>query len=135
VSDRGHMASVRMVESVVSKHSNLEQSAQVRARVGIPEANVEPVDSQEKYAMVASGEADLYLRLPRNIGDQHYVWDHCAGTAIVQAAGGRVTDIDGSPLDFSHGRTLARNQGILVTNGVIHDRILAAIAEVTGASA
>ncbi len=32
-------------------------------------------------------------------------------------AGGRVTDLDGKPLDFSHGRTLAKNRGILATNG------------------
>ena len=36
---------------------------------------------------------------------------------MIEEAGGRITDLDGKPLDFSHGRTLAKNRGILATNG------------------
>ena len=35
---------------------------------------------------------------------------------------------DTDDLDFTHGRTLATNYGVLVTNGTLHDRILAAIS-------
>ena len=66
------------------------------------------MDSQAKYAMVASGEADVYLRLPtktevtlrKNLGPRG------GGVLIVQEAGGTVTDLYGKPLDFSYGREL-----------------------------
>jgi 3'(2'), 5'-bisphosphate nucleotidase len=35
-----------------------------------------------------------------------------------------VTDLDGRPLDFSAGPTLKRNRGVVVSNGLIHDRVL-----------
>ncbi|MFO0586322.1 MAG: inositol monophosphatase family protein [Polyangiaceae bacterium] len=47
-------------------------------------------------------------------------WDVCAGSALVLAAGGRVTAIDGGPPRYHQGRVLA-------TNGKIHDELLQAI--------
>jgi adhesin HecA-like repeat protein len=32
-----------------------------------------------------------------------------------------VTDLQGQPLDFSRGRTLANNRGVLATNGRLHE--------------
>jgi 3'(2'), 5'-bisphosphate nucleotidase len=48
---------------------------------------------------------------------------------IVEEAGGWVSDIDGKKLDFSAGRTLRNNRGILATNGRVHSRVLEIIAE------
>ncbi len=79
-------------------------------------------------------DADLYLRLPRATQDHHWIWDHAAGSAIVRAAGGTVSDIDGSPLDFSFGRTLARNKGMIVSNGRFHDDVVRAIETARSAS-
>jgi len=59
----------------------------------------------------------------------HKIWDHAAGAALVCQAGGRVTDIDGSPLDFSQGETLP-NAGMVISNGQHHDRVIAAIGQV-----
>jgi 3'(2'), 5'-bisphosphate nucleotidase len=38
-----------------------------------------------------------------------------------------VTDLDGKPLDFSTGRTLANNRGVLASNGSLHPEILKAL--------
>jgi 3'(2'), 5'-bisphosphate nucleotidase len=56
------------------------------------------------------------------------VWDHAGGVLVVEEAGGIVTDIDGQPLDFSLGRELSRNRGVIVSNGQFHDRLLSAVA-------
>ena len=58
------------------------------------------------------------------------IWDQCAGVVVLQEAGGMVSDLDGMPLDFSHGRTLAENRGVCATNGKIHSAVLDAIAAV-----
>jgi 3'(2'), 5'-bisphosphate nucleotidase len=56
-------------------------------------------------------------------------WDHAAGAIVVEEAGGRVTDMYGQPLDFSFGTKLVNNQGIIASNGVIHEAVLAAVAQ------
>ena len=78
------------------------------------------MDSQAKYAVVARGEADIYLRLPTRADYREKIWDHAAGALIVAEAGGVVTDITGRPLEFNHGRELAANRGVIVTNGRLH---------------
>jgi len=50
-------------------------------------------------------------------------WDACAIDALVTAAGGRVTDTHGAPIDY-RGPDLANRRGLLVTNGLVHDAIL-----------
>ncbi len=122
-------AQARFCESVESGHSDQGTSAKIAAALGI---TAEPyrIDSQCKYAAVARGNADIYLRLPTRPGYEEKVWDHGAGLAVVEAAGGKVTDIDGKPLDFTQGRTLKNNRGVVATNGLLHDAVIAAIAGV-----
>ena len=45
-------------------------------------------------------------------------------------AGGAVTDAFGRELDFSLGRTLETNRGVVATNGLLHREVLAAAAAV-----
>lgn len=54
--------------------------------------------SSVKFCLVARGEADLYVRLGPTSE-----WDTAAGHAILAAAGGRVTTVDGAELTY--GRT------------------------------
>ena len=54
---------------------------------------------------------------------------HAAGVALVRAAGGIATDLDGGPLDFSQGETLP-NAGMIVSNGQQHERVVEAVQRV-----
>lgn len=119
----------RFCESWESGHSSHDESAIIAQRLGIQNEPVR-MDSQAKYATVASGNADLYLRLPTKVGYFEKIWDHAAGTLIVQEAGGRVTDLSGAPLDFSLGRELRNNRGVVVTNGKLHDQVLEVVQSV-----
>jgi 3'(2'), 5'-bisphosphate nucleotidase len=85
------------------------------------------IDSQCKYAAVARDDASIYLRLPTRADYREKIWDHAAGKVIVEAAGGRVSDVEGRALDFTHGRTLEANRGVVATAGGIHDEVLAAV--------
>jgi 3'(2'), 5'-bisphosphate nucleotidase len=119
-------ADARLCESVESEHSNQEESARIARLLGI---RSEPfrIDSQCKYAAVARGDASIYLRMPTREEYREKIWDHAAGKLLVEAAGGRVTDVDGRPLDFGRGATLDRNRGVVATSGSIHDEVLAAV--------
>jgi HAL2 family 3'(2'),5'-bisphosphate nucleotidase len=120
------LADARLCESVEVAHSDHGLSAAVAALLGL-DAEPYRIDSQCKYASVARGDASIYLRLPTLAGYREKIWDHAAGFAAVQRAGGRVTDIDGSRLDFSRGPTLAANRGVVATDGRFHDEVIAAI--------
>ena len=63
VSDRDDPAAVRFCESVESGHSAQGDAAAIAARLGITAPPLR-MDSQAKYAVVARGEAEIYLRLP-----------------------------------------------------------------------
>lgn len=122
-------AALRMCESVEAGHSKHDQSAEVVARLGVRAPAVR-LDSQTKYGVVARGDADVYLRLPTRRDYEEKIWDHAAGSLIVQEAGGTVTDVDGRALDFGLGRTLRNNRGVVVTNGSFHERILATLRDI-----
>lgn len=85
-------------------------------------------DSMVKYCLVASGRADAYMRL---LGPgAECVWDHAPGSLLVAEAGGRATDGRGMRLQPALGRRLAANDGVIASNGRLHDALVAAaIAE------
>lgn len=80
------------------------------------------MDSQAKYALLASGEADIMLRLlsPSKPHYREKIWDQAAGSLILEEAGGKISDLDGKPLDFTAGRTLGNNRGVLASNHQLH---------------
>lgn len=60
-----------------------------------------------KFAWMAEGRADLMPRLSSGIME----WDTAAGQAVLEAAGGRVVDIEGRPLGY--GKPGYRNPGFV----------------------
>jgi 3'(2'), 5'-bisphosphate nucleotidase len=124
----------RLCESVESGHSAQDQTQEIRRRLGML-SDPRRLDSQAKYAVVARGEADLYLRLPTRKDYREKIWDHAAGVIIVEEAGGRVSDIHGRPLDWTRGVELAANAGVTVTNGHLHRALLSAVREVLSSEA
>jgi len=118
-------------ESVEAAHSSQSDSARVAERLGIT-ADPFRIDSQCKYGAVSRGDASIYLRLPTRKDYEEKIWDHAAGSIVVSEAGGRVTDVLGRDLDFSQGRTLKDNSGVIVTNGRLHEPVVAAVREVLG---
>ena len=116
-------------ESVEAGHSSHGDQAEIAKRLGITKPSVR-MDSQAKYGSIARGAGDLYLRLPVRKDYEEKIWDHAAGDLIVREAGGKVTDIHGKPLDFSQGRTLKENKGVVGAPAGIHDRVLKAVQAV-----
>ncbi|PZV01856.1 MAG: 3'(2'),5'-bisphosphate nucleotidase [Leptolyngbya sp.] len=119
---------LRFVESVESGHGDQTQQKAVAAAAGITAPSIR-MDSQAKYAAVAAGQAALYLRLPspKTPDYREKIWDHAAGTLVVQEAGGKVTDMYGNPLDFANSARLEHTRGVVVSNGAIHDDVLKAL--------
>ncbi|HEY4233701.1 MAG TPA: 3'(2'),5'-bisphosphate nucleotidase [Lacipirellulaceae bacterium] len=128
VSDQSKPTNARLLRSVEKAHTNTDEIGQLLVRLGI---NAPPIamDSQAKYAVLAAGAGDALVRLlsPSKPDYREKIWDQAAGSIVVTEAGGRITDLDGAPLDFSCGRTLADNRGVLATNGHLHEAVLKAL--------
>ena len=87
------------------------------------------VDSQCKYAIVARGQSDAYLRMPKNAEYVEKIWDHGAGSIIASEAGAIVSDIHGKSLDFGHGPLLKANSGVIVAVPGLHERLISGIRD------
>jgi 3'(2'), 5'-bisphosphate nucleotidase len=123
-------SNLRFVESVEPAHSNLTLQAKIAEEIGITQPPLQ-MDSQVKYGVVARGEAALYLRLPALASYVEKIWDHAAGSLIVEEAGGQVTDMYGRSLDFGQDHKLRRNQGIIVSRGdPLHAQVLTTISKI-----
>ncbi|MFG0285673.1 MAG: 3'(2'),5'-bisphosphate nucleotidase [Phycisphaerales bacterium JB039] len=125
-SDRAPGSPVRSCASVEKAHTSLSDVDRVLERVG---GAGEParLDSQCKYAVVARGQADAYLRLPTKKGYVERIWDHAAGSLVATEAGAVVTDIAGAELDFARGLGLEANRGIVCAAPWVHGSLIEAI--------
>ncbi len=131
VSDLDDPSQARLLRSFESGHTNVGEMEALARELDI---QAEPVrmDSQAKYSLLAAGASELYLRL-LSLEQPNYrekIWDQAAGSLLVEEAGGQVSDLDGNPLDFSAGRTLARNRGVCASNDHLHAAVLRALESI-----
>lgn len=124
VSQRQDPQTWRALQSYEDSQRNDKDAQKVLEEAGLfPPVRVTDLDSMEKYALIANGDFDLFVRLPKKSHYRHMIWDHVAGVALVLAGGGVVTDWDGGELDFSQGDTLP-NQGMIASSGIMHDQLI-----------
>lgn len=96
-----------------SEDDNLaEVAAMLKRTQGIRRCGAAALD----LAHVADGTYDLFWE--QTLGP----WDMCAGAALIEEAGGRVTGYGGEPLDLRAGHVVA-------TNGALHGAAQALLAE------
>ncbi|CAN1215707.1 SAL1 phosphatase [Linum perenne] len=86
------------------------------------------IDSQAKYGALSRGDGAIYMRFPHK-GYREKIWDHAAGCIVVTEAGGLVCDAAGNALDFSKGRYLDLDTGIISTNPKLMPLLLKAVSE------
>jgi len=115
-----------LCESVESGHTAHGRSRDIAAKLG---TSVPPfrIDSQCKYAAVSRGQASIYLRLPTRPGYEEKIWDHAAGYRILIESGGKVSDTLGKALDFTQGKTLSGNKGVVATSPGVFEPVLEAV--------
>jgi 3'(2'), 5'-bisphosphate nucleotidase len=73
-----------------------------------PVAELQRAGSSLKFCLIARGDADVYPRLAPTME-----WDTAAGHAILNAAGGCVLGLDGSPLRYGKSDAGFKNDGFI----------------------
>ena len=131
VSERSDPLQARVLRSFAAEHTDTDKIDQLIASLGTPYSPI-LMDSAAKYAILAAGGGDLLFRLisPQKPDYIESIWDQAAGYILVAEAGGSVSDLTGKDLDFSRGRQLHGNVGVLASNGLLHTAALKALREI-----
>jgi 3'(2'), 5'-bisphosphate nucleotidase len=107
--------------------ATLTQSRSKPGQTSLPVQRLKPARVIETYsagiklALVARGEADLYVNTYAAFHD----WDIAAGHILVEEAGGTVTGLRGETLRYGTEGAWQRH-GLLAGNGALHDAALRA---------
>ncbi|KAK6924258.1 Inositol monophosphatase-like [Dillenia turbinata] len=116
-----------LFESYEAAHSSHDLSSTIAKKLGVKAPPVR-IDSQAKYGALSRGDGAIYLRFPHK-GYREKIWDHAAGYIVVTEAGGVASDAAGKPLDFSKGKYLDVDTGIIVTNQKLMPSLLKAVQD------
>jgi 3'(2'), 5'-bisphosphate nucleotidase len=76
-----------------------------------------------KIGLVTEAERDLYVYT----GGRTKIWDTCGPEAVLAAAGGKMTDVDGNPLVYDR-EDLCNRRGIVASNGPLHPFVIETLA-------
>lgn len=107
-----------------SRHHYTDEERLFLESLGL--ADIRTMGSSLKVARICEGGAHVYVTFT----DRMKEWDTAASWCIIHEAGGRMTDMAGDPLTYNQPDVFHRN-GILATNGRVHDYIVSRYADST----
>ena len=104
-------------KAVGSRHHLSDKEKMFIEKLGIE--NFTSIGSSLKVGKISSGEAEAYITTTNKMKE----WDSAASYCIISEAGGKMTDMLGNDLTYNN-QIVNHQNGILVTNGLIHNKIL-----------
>lgn len=121
---RCRVSSVSTMEDATLTQSRSKKSSGtvLRLKALTPAKIIEIYSAGIKLALVARGEADLYVNTYLAFHD----WDICAGHILVDEAGGKVSGLGGQTLCYGTPGNWQRH-GVLASNGLLHDGAVAVL--------
>ena len=111
------ISDLSLCRTVGSRHHLTYKEKNFIEKLGI--VNFTSIGSSLKVGKISSGEADAYITTT----DKMKEWDSAASHCIVHEAGGKMTDMLGNDISYNN-RDVYHHNGILVTNGLLHDKIV-----------
>ncbi|HJJ22897.1 MAG TPA: 3'(2'),5'-bisphosphate nucleotidase CysQ [Nitrosopumilus sp.] len=103
--------------TVGSRHHLSEKEKAFIKKLGIEDFT--SIGSSLKVGKISSGEAEAYITTTNKMKE----WDSAASYCIISEAGGKMTDMLGNDITYNN-KEVHHQNGILVTNGLIHDKIV-----------
>ena len=104
-------------KAVGSRHHLSEKEKLFIKKLGIKDFT--SIGSSLKVGKISSGEAEAYITTT----DKMKEWDSAASYCIISEAGGKMTDMLGNDITYNN-KEVGHQNGILVTNGLIHEKII-----------
>ena len=121
--DEWHKISVTSISelskcrTVGSRHHLSDREKFFIKKLGIEDFT--SIGSSLKVGKISSGEAEAYITTTNKMKE----WDSAASYCIISEAGGKMTDMLGNDITYNNKNVFHQN-GILVTNGLIHNKIV-----------
>ncbi|MDH3502087.1 MAG: 3'(2'),5'-bisphosphate nucleotidase CysQ [Nitrosopumilus sp.] len=103
--------------AVGSRHHLSDTEKMFIKKLGIKDFT--SIGSSLKVGKISSGEAEAYITTTNKMKE----WDSAASYCIVNEAGGKMTDMSGNDISYNN-KIVNHKNGILVTNGLIHEKII-----------
>jgi len=103
--------------AVGSRHHLSDKEKLFIKKLGLKEFT--SIGSSLKVGKISSGEAEAYITTTNKMKE----WDSAASYCIISEAGGKMTDMFGNDITYNN-KIVNHQNGILVTNGLIHNNIL-----------
>ncbi|MEK0370824.1 MAG: 3'(2'),5'-bisphosphate nucleotidase CysQ [Nitrosopumilus sp.] len=111
------LAELSKCRAIGSRHHLSDKEKQFIKKLGIEDFT--SIGSSLKVGKISSGEAEVYITTTNKMKE----WDSAASYCIISEAGGKMTDMLGNDITYNNKQVFHQN-GILVTNGLIHDKIV-----------
>ncbi|MEK0347396.1 MAG: 3'(2'),5'-bisphosphate nucleotidase CysQ [Nitrosopumilus sp.] len=111
------LAELSKCRAIGSRHHLSDKEKQFIKKLGIEDFT--SIGSSLKVGKISSGEAEVYITTTNKMKE----WDSAASYCIISEAGGKMTDMLGNDITYNNKQVFHQN-GILVTNGLIHDEIV-----------
>ncbi len=112
------------IRALVSRSRKSEELDCILAKLK-PE-KVEHMNGSLKTIEIAKGEVYTLFVCPTS--SKMSLWDFCGPQIILEEAGGKLTKLSGEAFDYL-ARDTANYEGAIASNGVIHEKVLAALRE------
>lgn len=123
---------LHIVDSIACQVTRHDATAKLARRFNSTFPETELWSSHIRYASLIIGGANALFWVPAAPTSKMHIWDHAGSQLIFSELGGKVTDLDGKPLDFGAGRDLNRNRGLVVARDEIHHDLLVAMRNILG---
>jgi 3'(2'), 5'-bisphosphate nucleotidase len=121
VSERAELRNMIMVSSRSHRQQIVDR---IRAQLNITRERVSGSVGL-KVGLISRQLADLYIHPSPGCKE----WDLCAPHAVLEAAGGQISDCWGNPLRYNR-RDVRAHNGLVATNGVLHDLVTETVAAI-----
>ena len=103
--------------AVGSRHHLSDEEKELLKKLGI--IRFTSIGSSLKVGKISAGLAELYLTTTNKMKE----WDTCASYCLINEAGGMMTDMLGNDITYNN-KIVNHQNGILVSNGVFHNKIV-----------
>ena len=103
--------------TIGSRHHLSDKEKEFIKKLGVKDFT--SIGSSLKVGKISSGEAEAYITTTNKMKE----WDTAASYCIISEAGGKMTDMSGNQITYNN-KSVYHQNGILVTNGLIHDKIV-----------
>jgi len=111
------ISEVSKCRTVGSRHHLSDKEKSFIKKLGIEDFT--SIGSSLKVGKISSGEAEAYITTTNKMKE----WDSAASYCIISEAGGKMTDMLGNDLTYNN-KDVYHQNGILVTNGLVHNKII-----------